>query len=467
MGRKKKIARDITITGIADKGRGVGRDPDGMVYFIEGAVPGDIVNVQITKRKTSHRFGFVVDYARYSERRVKPFCAHFGDCGGCKWQNMSYLDQLMFKEIQVTEVFQRMAGLEIAEQLPIIGAEKQRFYRNKLEYSFSNKRWIPREILDSGEPVNFNNGLGFHKAGAFDKVVDIQQCYLQEDTSNRIRNYMRTLADQMELTYYDPRKHSGFLRNMILRNNRRGEWMVIMIFGADDKKVIKAVLSQLHAAFHEITSLYWAVNTNFNDNAYALDYSKFSGEEGLEERLGHIVYSIGPKSFFQTNTYQAEVLYDIVHHFAELKGTEIVYDLYSGIGSIALFIAGQCQKVIGVEEIDEAVMDAKRNCALNNIGNASFFSGDVKVVVDEPFIEENGTPDVVIVDPPRAGLHKHVVQTIRKIQAPKVIYVSCNPSTQARDITLLSDVYSISKVQPVDMFPHTHHIENVVLLLKK
>lgn len=467
MARKKKVYPNIQITDIADKGLAVGRDEEGYVYFVNGAVPGDNVDVLVLRKKKSFRKGIVSKYNSLSEERVDAFCQHFGNCGGCKWQNLSYASQLKYKEKSVADAFKRLGHLEIKESRPIIGCEKTSFYRNKMEYTYSSRRWVPQEEIDTGEKVNFGPAAGFHKAGAFDKVVQISKCHLQEDISNQIRNFVDETARLKEWTYYHAREHHGFLRNLRVRNTTLGEWMIVMIFGENLEEEIEFLMDSLKEKFPMLTSIYYVVNKKLNDTINDLELTLYSGTETITEKLGHVQYKVGPKSFFQTNTYQANILYNEIVALADLKGDEVVYDLYTGLGSIALYIANKCKFVVGIEEIKEAINDAKFNQTLNNISNTEFLVGDVKDIFDEGFIKKYGAADLIIVDPPRPGLHADVVAMLDKTEVDRILYVSCNPSTQARDISLLNDNYSVELIQPVDMFPHTHHIENIALLKRR
>ncbi|MBT8190491.1 MAG: 23S rRNA (uracil(1939)-C(5))-methyltransferase RlmD [Saprospiraceae bacterium] len=467
MARKKKIKQDVKIHGIADKGMGVGRDEDGVVYFVQGPVPGDVVDVIVTRKKSSYRKGIVKEYKSYSSERTEPFCDHFDLCGGCKWQHLEYLSQLKYKHIIVQDAFKRIAGIETADIRQIRGCTNLTEYRNKLEYSFSSRRWVPQEEIDTGEKIEFGPAAGFHRAGAFDKIVQIRKCHLQDDLSNRIRNRIDELGRTHNWSYYNAREHHGFLRNVVLRNTELGEWMIIVLVGENDSEKIQFLLDTLKSEFQELSSIYYSINTKFNDSMYDLKMELYHGSDFITEQLGHIKYKIGPKSFFQTNTKQANVLYDYVVELAELKGHELVYDLYTGLGSIALYIASKCKQVVGIEEIPEAIEDARANAEFNNIDNTVFLTGDVKDLFTGSFIEKYGKADLVIVDPPRAGLHKDVCEMLNSADVDRIIYVSCNPSTQARDIAILNENYELISLQPVDMFPHTHHIENIALLKRR
>ncbi len=464
--RKPKIVEDITLTGIADKGRAVGRDAEGMVYFVEGAVPGDVVDVLVKKKRRSYMQGVVYATKTRSDLRIEPICQHFGECGGCKWQNLSYDSQLRFKQEVVEDAFRRIGGLGTGTMHPILGCQETVSYRNKLEYSFSDRRWVPQSELDSQEEINWSNGCGFHRAGAFNKIVQIEKCHLQENLSNDIRNFVDNLAKEKEWTYYNTKEHKGLLRNLMVRNSTLGEWMILMIFGEQEEGPISELMSALVDRFPDLTSVFYVVNKKFNDTHNDLDYVHYKGQEYITERLGHVEYQVGPKSFFQTNTKQAAKLYEKIAEFADLKGSEKVVDLYTGLGSIALYVSKDCAEVIGIEELPQAIEDANKNMALNNISNAKFIAADCKDAFNDEFLNNYGRPDTIIVDPPRAGLHKDVVETLNRSGAEKIVYVSCNPATQARDIALMQEQYGIIEMQPVDMFPHTHHIENIVSLKK-
>jgi 23S rRNA (uracil1939-C5)-methyltransferase len=465
--RRSKIAENITISGIADKGMSVGRDEDGSVYFLQGGVPGDVVDAIIKKKKKGVPFGFVKETKTLSPHRVEPFCQHFGVCGGCKWQHLDYAIQTEQKEKQVRDAIRRIAKVEAGEFLPIFKNESISFYRNKLEFSFSNKRWITEEEVASGKDIIQTEALGFHRPGVFDKIVDIEKCHLQADVSNRIRNYIREITASPEYKYYDIRANKGFLRELVVRTNREGQVMLIIIFGQKDAAKMKEICDAVTSKFPEIVSLFTIINQKMNSSFYDLEPVHVSGEQYLTERLGEVHYKIGPKSFFQTNTVQAENLYNIAKNFADIQPEDNVYDLYTGLGSIALFVADQCKSIVGIEEIEEAIELAKLNAEHNNIGNSTFYAGDVKDLLTDDFVAKHGKADIIITDPPRAGMHKDVVDMFLKLEVPKIVYISCNPSTQARDIGILSEKYTLEKIQPVDMFPHTHHVESVALLKLK
>lgn len=464
MSKKKKFANGILLHGIADKGNAVGRTQEGEIIFVEGAVPGDVVDVMLLRKKKGVAFGVVTNIVKPSPHRIDPFCQHFDECGGCKWQNLDYSIQCQQKTTIVTDSMVRIGRLDPSLVLPIAAAFDQKYYRNKLEFSFSNRRWYTQEeIIDRGE-LESEPALGFHVSGAFDKILDIKECFLQNDLSNEIRNFVRDFCLENQLSFFNPKEQNGFMRNLIVRNTRHGDWMVIVIVNRKDDKKLKRLLEAMMTSLPFITSLYYVVNTKRNDFILDLDFHLYYGKEFMIENLGPVKYKIGPKSFFQTNPQQAETLFQIVTDFASFKGDENVYDLYTGLGSIALFIASKVKSVTGIEEIPDAIEDAKLNAEFNQITNCTFYAGDVKDILEPSFIEQHGKPDVVITDPPRAGMHQSVIDTLLLLEAPKIIYVSCNPATQARDLGLLKEKYQVGKMRPVDMFPHTHHIENVALL---
>lgn len=464
MGRRKKIVEGISISGIADKGKAVGRDADGKVYFVNGAVPGDVVDVLVLRKKKGVDQGIVKKIVSLSDKRIEPRCEHFGICGGCKWQNLEYKEQLIHKEKNVKDAMRRIGGLDENLVKPIIGGEEIYEYRNKLEYSFSTKRWLTEDEIGSDDFIEQTPALGFHAPGTFDKVVDVNKCHLQDDFTNTLRNDIREFAFRENYSFYEIRKKYGDLRNILVRNTSLGQWMVTISFGTKDLEKIEKLCQHLVDNFPQITSLLYVVNQKMNDTIVDLDIIPFHGPGVIEEKLGDIRFQIGPKSFFQTNTKQAKVLYDKASELADLKGDELVFDLYSGIGSIGLYLADQCKMVVGVETIEAAVKDAEVNRQINEIENAAFLVGDVKDVLSPEFFTAYGKPDVVITDPPRAGMHKEVVETLLKLKSEKIVYISCNPATQARDLSILSELYDVTCLQPVDMFPHTSHIENIALL---
>ncbi len=460
---RQKILENVLIEDISHDGKGVGKQ-SGRVVFVEQSVPGDVVDIRLTGRKKSVWQGRISRMVKASDLRTQPFCSHFGECGGCKWQHLTYDRQLFFKQKTVSEALKRIGKLELPEIRPIIGGAQDRYYRNKLEFTFSSKKWLTREQIDSGEDLGSRYGVGFHKAGHFDKVLDIETCYLQAEPSNSIRNFIKAYTLEHEYSYFDLVAQQGFLRNLIIRTTTTGEVMVILSFFHDDKPAIKSLLDALAAKFPEITSLIYVINGKKNDTISDLPMICHSGKPYITEQLGHVKFRIGPVSFFQTNTAQALNLYETVQAFAGLNGTETVYDLYTGIGSIALYLAKDCQRIIGIEQVAAAIDDARENARLNQISNADFLTGDMKTVFTPSVVRKYGIPDVIITDPPRAGMHSAVIEQLNRIRAKKIIYVSCNPATQARDLQMLGQHYTIEAIQPVDMFPHTAHIENVVSL---
>ncbi len=469
--QKNRVIRDLEVSGYAAGGKAIAK-LDGKVYFIEGAVPGDVVDIRLTKSKKDWGEGKAIHFKSYSLERTTPFCSHFGICGGCKWQMLPYELQLKYKQEEVEQNLRRIGKVILPPVQPILGSADTRYYRNKLEFTFSNKRYRTWEELDRNRELgtvdeNVTPALGFHIPGVFDKVVDIHECFLEGDPSNQIRNEVRRFAIENGFSFYDIRTHLGWLRNLMIRLCTTGELMVNIVCGFDQKEDMALLANHLLVTFPAISSLYYTVNPKFNDSIFDLDPVVFAGKAYVTEMLGGLSFRIGPKSFFQTNTKQAGRLYDITKSFAELTGNETVYDLYCGTGSIGLFVSDKAKKVVGIELIDEAIRDAKENAKANNIGHAEFFTGDVTDVCQDAFFAEHGIPDVIITDPPRAGMHEKLVRKIIEIGAPLVVYVSCNPATQARDLALLDETYEVTRIQPVDMFPHTHHIENVVQLKKR
>ncbi len=464
--KKKPLYEDVEITDIGAEGKAIGRVDD-VVVFVPHAIPGDVVDVQVTKKRKRYREGMVVQYKQYSDDRVDAFCEHFGICGGCKWQYLPYEKQLFYKQKQVADQLSRIGKVELPEISPILGSEKTTFYRNKLEFTFSDKRWLTQhEIATSGE-IEQNNAIGFHAPGVFSKVVDIDKCWLQPAPSNSIRNAVKEYAKKHGLEFFDIKEQKGLLRNLIIRTSTTGELMVIVSFFADDKEKREGLMQMLAGTFPEITSLMYVVNQKGNDTILDQDIIVFEGNDYIFEEMEGLKFKIGPKSFYQTNSEQAYELYKIARDFARLTGNEVVYDLYTGTGTIANFVAHSAKKVVGVEYVPEAIEDAKLNSDINKITNTGFYAGDMKQVLDDDFINKNGKPDVIITDPPRAGMDAGVIETIINAAPQRIVYVSCNPATQARDLELLDAAYRVEKVQPVDMFPHTHHVENVVLLVKR
>jgi 23S rRNA (uracil1939-C5)-methyltransferase len=469
--QRYRVIERVEISGYAAEGRSLAK-LDGKVLFVEGAVPGDVVDVSISRSKKDWAEGRVLRFHTYSAQRVSAFCDHFGVCGGCKWQMLPYEQQLAYKRQEVEDHLRRIGKVELPEILPILGAERTRGYRNKLEFTFSSKRYLTESemqglIPEERDLLKARPALGFHVPKLFDKIIDIDQCHLQAGPVNEIRNWVRTEALSRGLQFYDIRMHTGWLRNLVFRQCETGELMVNLVVASPEPEGRDLLLRDLHTAFPMIDALYYTVNPKMNDSIHDLVPVLFAGKPYVTERLGNLSFRIGPKSFFQTNTKQAERLYEQTRKLAGLTGKEIVYDLYCGTGSIGLFVADAAAKVIGVEVIAAAVEDARENARINGIDHAAFFAGDVINVCDDAFFEQHGRPDVIITDPPRAGMHEQLVRKILEIRAPRVVYVSCNPATQARDLQLLDAAYSVTAVQPVDMFPHTHHIENIVQLTLK
>lgn len=452
------------MTGIADKGKAVGRTEEGQVIFTEGAVPGDVVDVMVLRKKKSMSEAIVKRIVSYSKDRVDAECIHFGVCGGCKWQNLDYQAQLRHKFQTVKDCVSRIAKLNPDIVMPIIGCDENLRYRNKLEYSFSTRRWITNEEAASTDEITQTGAFGFHRPGYFDKIVDIQECLLQDDLTNKIRNFVKDFAVENDYSFYDLRAHNGLLRNMIVRNSTKGDWMVNLIFGYDDQEKIVLIMDALKTNFPQITSLNYCVNDKVNDTIWDKEVINYHGVPYILEQLRDVQYKIGTKSFFQTNPKQAKTLFDVASDYAELTKDDNVYDLYTGLGSIALYISSKVKHVTGIEEIAEAIADANINMELNNIKNTTFYTGDVKHLLNDDFVAKHGKADVIITDPPRLGMHESVVQTLLELEVPRLVYISCNPATQARDLALLNEKYETIAIQPVDMFPHTHHIESVAKL---
>ncbi len=465
--RRKKIVENLTVHGIADKGMAVARDEEGMVYFVKDAVPGDVIDLLVLRKKKGFKTGIVEKFRSMSPHRVEAFCKHFELCGGCKWQHLSYENQLKFKQENVVSAISRIGKIDSTLVQPIIGSTTIKYYRNKLEYSFSQKRWLTKAEIDSDQTDLQKPALGFHAPGSFDKVIDIDECHLQDIFSDEIRNWTRNYAIEQNLSYFNIKENHGFFRNLMIRNTTLGEWMVNIIVGEDSQEKIINYCTQLSTEFPQITSIFYTINTKQNDSIYDLKVESFKGPGYIKEQLGELVFQIGPKSFFQTNSLQTAILYNKIVEFADLKGSENVYDLYTGTGSIALYMAKYCRRVVGIETVPEAVIDANKNKELNNIENAEFVVGDVKDILGQRFIQKHGSPDLLVTDPPRAGMHKDVIETLLNLNVPKIIYVSCNPATQARDIQLLAAKYLTEKIQPIDMFPHTSHVESIALLKLK
>ena len=487
MSRKKKplpILENITITDVAAEGKSLVRVND-MVIFVPFTVPGDVVDLQIRKKRHSYCEAEVIRFVELSKVREVPMCQHFGVCGGCKWQNLPYEEQLKAKQKQVHDQLKRIGKIELPEFMPILGSVKTKEYRNKLEFGFSNKRWMTKEeINDERLEIKDKNAVGFHITGAFDKILPIEKCWLMDDLHNKIRNEIRDYALEHDLSFFDLRAQTGLLRDLIIRNSNTGEWMVIMQFhlgGAspnpseggenrwetEDGRKALALMQHIADKFPEITSLMYVDNQKCNDTIGDLDILTFKGNDYIYETMEDLKFKVGPKSFYQTNTEQAYHLYSVARKFAGLTGNELVYDLYTGTGTIANFVAKEAKQVIGIEYVPEAIEDAKINSEVNNISNTLFYAGDMKDILNDEFIAEHGNPDVIITDPPRAGMHQDVIQTILKACPKRIVYVSCNPATQARDLADLDCQYKVTAVQPVDMFPHTPHVENVVLLERR
>lgn len=464
MGKSKQmIAEQVRIVDMGDQGMGIGKDPEGRVYLVRDAVPGDLMDIEVKKHRNRLGNGRPVRMLESSSWRTHPFCSHFGVCGGCKWQHMSYEGQLSYKFKNVADALKRIGGLQDPQVRPICGAPEDRYYRNKLEFSFGNSRWLePDELTREGAPDR--NALGFHRPGSFEKIVDITHCHLQPEPSNAIRNAVRTWAKEKGHTFYDVKNHSGFLRNLIIRTTSLGQVMVTLVTGEDLPEALEQINQLLLLQFPQITTLYHVHNPKKNDTIFDLDLHLVHGPGYILESIGQLQCRIGAKSFFQTNSIQAVRLYGFVEEFAKLTGHEIIYDLYSGTGTIGLFLAGRCRQVIGVEEVPEAVEDAYLNASLNQIKNVVFHTGDVRKMMMEGLFGREGKPDLIVLDPPRAGLHQDILPLLIDSGAPKIIYVSCNPATQARDLKVLCTAYEHRISQPVDMFPHTAHIENVTLL---
>ncbi len=472
MSRKKKelpIFEEITITDIAAEGKSLVRVND-LVVFVPWAVPGDVVDLQVRKKKHSYCEAEVIRYHKYSELRTQPFCQHFGVCGGCKWQQLPYSEQLAFKQKQVFDQLTRIGKIDLPEISPILGSAKTQEYRNKLEFGCCNKRWLTQAELTSQPSTLPQSSIGFHVTGFWDKVLPIEKCWLMNDLNNQIRNFVRDYAIGQQIPFFDAREQVGLLRNLMIRNNAKGEYMVVFQFCtkemSDDysDKLITSLLQAVADKFPQIISLQYVINNKCNDTIGDLDVMVFSGIDHILEEMEGLRFKVGPKSFYQTNTEQAYELYKVARDFAQLSGHELVYDLYTGTGTIANFVSRQAQQVIGIEYVPEAIEDAKVNSEINGIKNTLFYAGDMKDVLNDDFIAEHGRPDVIITDPPRAGMHPDVVDTILRAAPQRIVYVSCNPATQARDLQLLSAAYQVERIQPVDMFPHTTHVENVVSL---
>lgn len=475
MGRRKRklpIYENVEIIDLAAEGKAIakikfeGDENRELIIFVKDCIPGDVVDIQVNRKKKSFMEAYPIKFHQYSEKRVEAKCSHFGVCGGCKWQSLPYKDQLIYKQKQVVDQLIHIGGIELPEVESILASENEYYYRNKLEFTFSNKRWLTKEeIVDEG-PKN-RDALGFHIPKMFDKIVDIETCYLQKDPSNAIRLAIKQYAIKHQLEFYDVRNETGLLRNLIVRTSTTGDLMVILSLYHENKELRENLLSFVQEKFQEISSLMYVINPKKNDTITDLTVKLFSGKDHIFEQMENLRFKIGPKSFYQTNSEQAYELYCLVREYAGLKGDEVVYDLYTGTGTIANFVAKDAKKVIGIEYVPEAIEDAKVNSTINNIENTSFFAGDMKDVLNEDFIRENGKPDTIILDPPRAGMHKDVIEAILYAEPEKIVYVSCNAATQARDIQLMDAKYKVVRYRPVDMFPHTAHVENIALLTRK
>ena len=462
--RRKNISlENIEVINTASKGKSIARH-DGRVIFINGAIPGDICNITVFKKRRKYWEARVDKIIKKSKYRIEPKCSHFGTCGGCKWQNMQYDAQLNFKQNEVLNNLSKIGGVTIDKYNKILGSKKTYNYRNKMEFTFSNKRWLTQEEILSNENIADKNALGFHVPGMFDKVIDIKTCHLQDEPSNTIRNRIREFALNNKLSFFDLKKQEGLLRNLMIRISKIGEIMVLVQFFNDDSKKINLLMSFIKDSFSEITSLLYTINTKPNNTIYDQEIICYSGKNYIREKIENLTFKIGPKSFFQTNSEQAKLLYSSVRKLANIKNNDVVYDLYTGTGTIAQFISNNAKKVVGIDSVPEAIDAAMESAKDNNIRNCIFYSGDMKNIFSDEFILKNGKPDVIIADPPRDGMHKKVIEQLLKILAKRIIYVSCNPATQARDLALLKEKYNIKEIQSVDMFPHTHHVENILSL---
>jgi 23S rRNA (uracil1939-C5)-methyltransferase len=464
---RRQTFEQVEVVDAGAKGKTVGKAPDGRVIFLSNAVPGDVVDVMTTKKRKAYFEGVATHFHTLSDRRTEPKCEHFGVCGGCKWQHMAYEHQLHFKQKEVENNLKRIGHLDLPDTNPILGSKKQYFYRNKMEFSFSNSRWLTQEEIDSEKDFDNRNALGFHIPGMWDKILDIKKCHLQEDPSNAIRLEVKKFALDHGMPFFDPRKQEGLLRTLMIRTSSTGEIMVLFQFFEDNTEQRELLLNHIQQKFPKITSLLYVINSKQNDTIYDQEVICFSGRDHIFEEMEGLQFKINAKSFYQTNSEQAYELYKVTRDFANLSGHELVYDLYTGTGTIAQFVSKQAKKVIGVESVPEAIADAKANAEHNQISNVEFFVGDMKNVFNSEFIAQHGQPDVIITDPPRDGMHKLVVEQLLQVAPKKIVYVSCNSATQARDLALMKELYQVVKVQPVDMFPQTHHVENVVLLEKR
>lgn len=465
--RRRKVFENVEVIDAGAKGKAVGKAPEGQVIFIDQAVPGDVVDVQTYKKRKGYFQAKVTRFKTLSDKRTVPVCDHFGVCGGCKWQNMDYQHQLFYKEKEVLENLKRIGKVEIENTYPILAAPSPYFYRNKMEFSFSNQRWLTQDEIDSETDINDKNALGFHIPGMWDKILDIEKCHLQEDPSNAIRNEIKEFATKHQLAFFNPRKQEGLLRTLMIRTTSTGQIMVLIQFFKENKEKRELLLNHIQSKFPEITSLQYVINAKANDTIYDQEVICFAGKSYIVEEMEGLEFKINAKSFYQTNSAQAYQLYKLTREFADLSGNELVYDLYTGTGTIAQFVAKKAKKVVGIEAVPEAIEDAKTNAKNNKIENVEFFAGDMKKMFTAEFLATHGNPDVIITDPPRDGMHKDVVEQILQVLPKRIVYVSCNSATQARDLQILGESYRIVKSQAVDMFPQTHHVENVVCLEKK
>ena len=469
MGKNRRqpiLIENIEIIDTASKGKSVAKH-DGRAIFIEGGVPGDVCDITVFKRRKKYWEARIEKIHTYSEKRTEPKCEHFGTCGGCKWQNMKYESQLSFKQNEVLNNLKRIGGIDLPLHQEIIGSENKYFYRNKMEYTFSNKRWLTIEEIQSEEDIKDKDACGFHVPGMFDKVINLNNCYLQQEPSNAIRLSVKKFADKNNLTYFDIRNHHGLLRNLMIRTSSTNDLMVLVQFYNNDKKNINLLMEHIKTSFPEITSLLYIINQKANNTMYDQEVICYNGEDHIMEEMDGLHFKIGAKSFFQTNSEQAKVLYRKTKELANITADDLVYDLYTGTGTIAQYVATSAKKVVGIDSVEEGIKAAYLNAERNNIDNCTFYTGDMKEIFTDEFIAQNGTPDVIITDPPRDGMHKKVVEQILKIGAKRIIYISCNSATQARDISLMDELYKVIHIQPVDMFPQTHHVENIVVLEKK
>lgn len=467
MGRQNRrqpiLIENIEIIDTANKGKSVAKH-EGRAIFVQGGVPGDICDITVFKRRKKYWEARIEKIHTYSDRRTEPKCEHFGTCGGCRWQNMKYESQLEFKQTQVLNNLKRIGGIDLPPHQNILGSKKEYFYRNKLEFTFSNKRWLTLEEINSKEDITDKNGLGFHVPGMFDKVIDINNCYLQKEPSNAIRLSIKQFADENNLTYFDIRNQNGLLRNLLIRTSSTNDLMVLVQFFEDDKKCINLLMEHIKTSFPEITSLLYIINQKANNTIYDQEVICYNGKDHIMEEMDGLYFKIGAKSFFQTNSEQAKVLYQKTKELAKITENDLVYDLYTGTGTIAQYVANSAKKVVGIDSVEEGIKAAYENAERNKITNCTFHTGDIKEIFTDEFIAKNGTPDVIITDPPRDGMHKKVVEQILKIGAKRIVYISCNSATQARDLSLMDELYKVTHIQPVDMFPQSQHVENIVVL---